>query len=431
MPDSSNSGTSFAEQCLAAMQKRGFDSCSAMVSNTQKHELNAEFGEINLLRTNHNVSVHLSAIVDGKKGSVSLNRQDTALLDQSVDELWDIACASISDEANAFAEKQEPAKFSRGPESPDYDLMVQRIAETLDYTRATYPSLNLQSVIVDYVNQRSQVLNSNGVDFRSKRSHYDGQLMFTAKEGEKVSSFSYTGFALNELNAPLYDIATADTLLRQATEQVETRKVPGGFEGELLVTPDCLSDFLGFLCAQVSDLALLGGNSVYQSSLGEPVAAAALTLRSLPLDLPAGYFVTGDGYAAENLALVEKGLLQSYLLSLYGSKKTQLSKPARSGGCYVVDPGTDDRDNMIRSIDKGILITRFSGGRPNDKGDFSGIAKNSYYIENGEIQFPVSETMISGNMPSLLQNISAISHQRADFGRYIFPWVRMGSVNVS
>jgi PmbA protein len=78
-----------------------------------------------------------------------------------------------------------------------------------------------------------------------------------------------------------------------------------------------------------------------------------------------------------------------------------------------------------------VLLNRFSGGRPNDKGDFSGVAKNSYYIENGAVAYPISETMVSGNMARLLHDILAISRERADFGYAIYPWIRIGGIGIS
>jgi PmbA protein len=96
-----------------------------------------------------------------------------------------------------------------------------------------------------------------------------------------------------------------------------------------------------------------------------------------------------------------------------------------------VAPGSQSLDELISEIDQGILISRFSGGRPNNKGDFSGIAKNSYYISGGEIIHPVAETMISGNMAASLQNITGLSAERADFGYNIYPWVRVAGVGVS
>ena len=66
-------------------------------------------------------------------------------------------------------------------------------------------------------------------------------------------------------------------------------------------------------------------------------------------------------------------------------------------------------EDMIKEIDKGILLCRFSGGSPSDNGDFSGVAKNSFYIENGEVQYPISETMVSGNIVDMFQKVKHIT----------------------
>ena len=101
------------------------------------------------------------------------------------------------------------------------------------------------------------------------------------------------------------------------------------------------------------------------------------------------------------------------------------------GGAWVVDAGTTPLDTMIRDVKAGVLIARFSGGRPNEKGDFSGIAKNSYYIEDGAVAYPISETMVSGNLANVLQNIVAVSAERADFGSGICPWLRVSGIGIS
>jgi PmbA protein len=124
-------------------------------------------------------------------------------------------------------------------------------------------------------------------------------------------------------------------------------------------------------------------------------------------------------------------VLTSYLVDLYGSRKTGLERARTGGGCYVVDAGDVPLDDIIASTDRGVLITRFSGGRPNEKGDFSGVAKNSYYVEGGAVKYPISETMISGNLADALLSIDAISSERADFGSSVYPWVRTTGIGVS
>jgi len=86
---------------------------------------------------------------------------------------------------------------------------------------------------------------------------------------------------------------------------------------------------------------------------------------------------------------------------------------------------------MIKNIDKGILLCRFSGGYPSDSGEFSGVAKNSYYIENGQIKHPVIETMISGNISDMFLNISDISNENINFGDVILPWITFNGITIS
>ena len=78
-----------------------------------------------------------------------------------------------------------------------------------------------------------------------------------------------------------------------------------------------------------------------------------------------------------------------------------------------------------------IKVFRFSGGYPSDNGDFSGVAKNSYYIEGGEIKFPIIETMVSGNISQMFMNIISISKESVDFGDSILPWVSFDGVTIS
>ncbi len=421
----------FAERSLDALLKRGFRKARVRLVGSDQHELQAEFGHTNLLRTTHNTELGLLGIVDDKQGTLTLNNVSDDGLADAVENLWAVTSGSRADSANDIAEAQPKRVFKSGPDAPDLDLMYQRIAEALDHAKSNYPTLKMGNASISFASRQALFLNSNGVDFDTTRSAYHANLMFTARDGTDVSSFNYTGVTLAALDKPLVSHATTDALMKQTTEQVRTKKVPHKFTGDMIITPDCLGDFLGFLLGNIGNQPLISGTSLYKDSLGQPVADAALTLHSRPRDLVGGYFVTGDGYEAQNATVVEEGVLRSFLLDHYGARKTGRARAVTGGGAWVVDAGTTPLPAMIRDVKNGILITRFSGGRPNDKGDFSGIAKNSYYIENGAVAFPISETMVSGNMAELLTNIIAVSSERADYGSGIFPWVRVGGIGIS
>jgi PmbA protein len=97
----------------------------------------------------------------------------------------------------------------------------------------------------------------------------------------------------------------------------------------------------------------------------------------------------------------------------------------------IIDPGKTALDDIIKSVQQGVLLSRFSGGSPSDNGDFSGVAKNSFYLKDGEIQYPISETMVSGNIVDMFNNIENISKDTVNFGDEIFPWIHFGGITVS
>ena len=190
---------------------------------------------------------------------------------------------------------------------------------------------------------------------------------------------------------------------------------------------------ISFIDYSISDNALISGTSIYKDKVDEKIASETFTLSSNPIheNIDSGYHVTSDTYKSKNQSIIKNGVLQTHLLSLYGANKTGGSRVSNQGGNYMISGSTSSLDNMIKNIKKGILLCRFSGGSPSDSGDFSGVAKNSYYIENGQIKFPIIETMISGNIAQMFLNINNISHETVDFGDSILPWISFDGITVS
>ena len=191
--------------------------------------------------------------------------------------------------------------------------------------------------------------------------------------------------------------------------------------------------FMGFILGNLSDFRLIAGTSLFREHMNKQIIHESLSIHSKPLSdsLSGGYFVTSDGYKAEDLTIIDNGILQSFLLSLYGSKKTGLDKVSNSGGSLIIDNGDTPFEDMVQSVKEGILLSRFSGGSPSDNGDFSGVAKNSFYIKNGEVQYPISETKVSGNIIDMFQKVKHISMESVNFGDEIFPWIQFGGITVS
>lgn len=422
-----------AEYGLNALLKAGADKAQCHVTRIEKHELNVISGEMSLLRTTFDTQVKLIAIKDGKKGSTTINKSDPDSVSQGAAEALAIAEASVPDEANDIAEGQPAARFVGGSESPDRDNMHYRMKELLETARERYPTLLMLQAFLDFTREDTYVVNSNGVDFSAVKGVYHCTVVFSAKEDGKVSSFNGTSVAMRDLDTPLIDCGSIGRLMRETTEQIHTRPVPGKFIGDVIIAPDCLGDMLAFLDDSIRDRALISGTSVYRHSLNQLVASPLFSLHSRPVsgEICDGYFITSDGYSAQNSTIVDRGLLKTFLLSLYGSKKTGKARAVNDGGAYVVDPGETPLDEMVKSVDRGLLLVRFSGGNPNENGDFSGVAKNSYFIEKGQVKYPISETMISGNLAECYRNIRSVSRERVNYGYAVFPWVAVSGVTIS
>lgn len=422
-----------AAQTLDVIVRNGFDKAACRVSTDELHELQAETGEINLFRTNFETEIGLVGIDRQRRASMSVNKTDEATIGEAVADLKTMAEGTDPDPAYDISPAQPHESFEGGIAEPDYDAMYDRIVELQRHVAASYPTLHIRSAAVTFARRRSCYLNSNDVGFQSSRGLYQVSVQFSSREGNDNSSMMYTGYSSYDLNTPVHESANVDMLLRQSTEQVKTEHIPGKFVGDLVIAPNCLRDFIGFLTMRIADGAMIAGTSVYKDKLGQQVASPKLTLHSMPLadDIASGYWVTGDGFKAQNSTIVDKGKLETYLLGLYGANKTGLARAVNSGGCYVVEPGAQSYADMIGDVEQGILITRFSGGRPNDRGDFSGVAKNSYYIKDGKLAYPIKETTVSGNMVELLQSIEAVSLERLNFGSAILPWVRVSGITAS
>jgi PmbA protein len=426
-------GYSVVDAALAALKAEGADKAQASLSLSSKSELNVDAGTMSLLRTTMNAQLSMTAIAGGRKGSVSLNKVDEASIRSAAAEAVDSAGSSAPDEANDVSPAAS-GSFAYGDGEPDMESMYSRLREYLDFAGREFPKTRLEQCILDFTRGRTFFGNSNGARLDQSTGLYAFFSMFTSKDGGKTSSFNYSGAERRRLDRSLSDWGLLAVLMRQSAEQTETRPLSGKFLGEIVVTPHCLGDFIeGANQVCLGDYPQIAGTSPWKGKLGGAVASPLLTLRSAPVsgEIASGWFFTGDGFPAEDCAVIEGGVLRNCTLSHYGSRKTGLPRCPSGGGAWVVEPGAAGLEELVGSVERGLLLCRFSGGEPSDAGDFTGVAKNSYFIEGGKIAYPVSETMVSGNLCSALRDIQGISRERVDFGSSVYPWVKMGGITIS
>ena len=406
--------------------------CTAATSVTR--EFNVDGGQFSLMRTLFDNSLSLTGIVGGKKGSVGINKFDDAAVSQAVADCMASANSADADAAWDLAPEGGTRTFTQGVLEADEDRLFDRTAELMEQISKRFPKILVEQMIVSHVRSHSVYRNTNGAFYTKDAGYYNVDLMFSGHDGEAASSFFGTGAITDSLDHPFMELGSIERDLADVEKQIYTKSVGEKFTGVLLLPPGCLGSFLGDIADNfASDGPVLEGTSIWRDRLGEQVADRRITISFAPgaKEIVCGQSYTGEGFLAEDFDFIREGKLESFLVSLYVSNKTGVPRAKNSGGSMIMHPGDRSLQEIIASIDKGILVGRFSGGQPGTNGDFSGVAKNSFLIENGKITDAVSETMISGNLADMLQNVVAISRETVADGYTVLPWAAFGGITVS
>ena len=198
--------------------------------------------------------------------------------------------------------------------------------------------------------------------------------------------------------------------------------------------PGSLGGFLGSAVSNfVSDGVILEKTSIWLDKLEKQVADSRITISLCPGDsrIVCGEKYTYDGFRSQDYDLIKDGVLKSFMLSLYVSNKSGFAPAKNSSFSVIIEGGDTSYEDMIKNIKKGLIVGRFSGGQPGVNGDFSGVAKNSFLIEDGKVTGAVSETMINGNLAELLNNLVAISRETTADGTTVLPYMAFDKVVIS
>ena len=423
-----------ADKSLAALRDAGADKAQCVARFTETHEFNVDGGEFSLFRTLFDNSLSLTAIRGGKKGSASINRFDDEAVTAAAQSCIAIADSGESDPAWDFAPEIENKTFADGSPEADLDLLFDRTKELMENIGERHPKILMEQMIVTHKKRHAVYKNSLGAAFKTIDGDYQIELMFSAHEGEKASSFFGSYVCTDDLTRPFIELGSLEEDLANVEKQINTTPLSGKFTGTAVFPPSSLGSFLYSILGNfASDTTILDGTSPWRDKLGEVVADSRITLSAAPRSekIICGERFTADGYESEDYDIIKDGVLESFMLSQYVANKTGLPRAKNSSHALVMKEGDTPYAELIAGIERGILVGRFSGGEPGTGGDFSGVAKNSFLIENGKITSALSETMINGNLMDLLKNVIAISRETVCDGSGSLPYAAFGGVTVS
>ena len=180
------------------------------------------------------------------------------------------------------------------------------------------------------------------------------------------------------------------------------------------------SGLIGSFVGAVSGSALYRKASFLQDSIGETVFSKLVSIREDPSirgGLASGPF-DADGVATVARDVVKDGVVQGYFLATYSGKKLGMASTGNAGGNHNlhVAPGGLDFDGLVKKMHRGLVVTELMGqGVNNVTGDYSRGAAG-FWVENGEIAYPVEEITIAGNMKQMFKDIVAVGKDELALG---------------
>ena len=439
-----------AMDLLAKAKRGGATEADIIIADGETFSVQVRLGAVDRLTKARQKHLGLRVFVGKRSASTSTSDFSADSLNQLVAETCTLAKAVVEDQVSGL-----PAEDQMAGERPDLDLY--------DLTRLnTEQQIELaKRVEAAAMSTDERVTNSEGGDFDSS----SGRVVLGNSHGflgeYQSSSFSMsvspvatdpeTGamqrdswysvqrkFAKLDSPEVVGLEAARRTVQKLGAKKVATQRLPVIFDSETA------GSLMGNLCSAVSGYSLYKGASFLAGQLGKPLAPEYVTvyddgrviggLGSRPFD--------GEGLPTRKTIVVERGVLKSYLLDTYSGRKLGLpstGNASRSVGenpsvgptNFYLAPGTKTAQDIIKTVKQGLYVTDLIGfGINMVTGDYSRGAAG-FWIEGGELAYPVEEITIAGNLKEMFAGIEMIGSDLVFRGRIASPTVKIAEMMVA
>ncbi len=264
------------------------------------------------------------------------------------------------------------------------------------------------SVTSGYSDSRSESVkvHSNGFEGQSSSTFFAAGAEATVADGESGRPSDYDwSVVLHKKDLPSLEKMGREAV-RRARAKVGQAKMESGTY-DMIIENRSATRLVGAMFQCLQGRALQQKRSYLEGKIGEKIASEKLTVIDDPLIVggQGSRLYDGDGIAAKKRVIIDKGVLKSYYIDYYYSRKLGMEPTTGGSSNVIIEPGEKTLEQLIAQSKKGILVTGFIGGNSNTAtGDFSyGII--GQLIENGKLVKPVNEMNLSGNLTEIWEHL--------------------------
>lgn len=434
------------DDLLGRARRAGADAADALYFEAVSLGVSWRLGRLEELERSETRDLGLRVFVGKSQASVSSSEIDSGALDRLVERAIGMArvappdpYASLADPA--LLETAPPALDLYDPTEPDPQVLFDRAAAAEAAALAVEGVSNSESAGASWGANRVGLATSGGFAGEYRNSMH----------GVSVSVLAGSGTGMErdyDHAAARYGADLADPALigRRAGEQTVRRLNPRKVKtvkAPVIFDPRLSSSLLGHLLGAINGAAIARGTSFLKDRLGEMVFAPGITIvddpyrlrghRSRPFD--------GEGVRGATRKLIDAGRLTTWLMDTASARQLGLATtghasrgtsgpPGPAASNIHMEPGPLSPAELIAETGTGFYVTELIGSGVNGiTGDYSRGAAG-FWIENGEIAYPVSEITIAGNLKDMFQNLTPASDLEFRFGANA-PTVRIDGLTIA
>ena len=405
-----------AEDVIRRCRAKGASEADVAASVDDGLSVNVRLGEVETIERTRDRGVSVTVYFGRRKGSASTADLDPTSIEQTIEHACAIARYTEEDPANGLA---DAALLAR--EIPDLDLWhpwditaeeaIRLGIEIEDAGRAFDPRIdNSEGASVQAGASMTAYANSLGFNGTERGTRHSLSCALIAEDdaGMQREYWYDTVRAAGDFGT-VTDIgrkAAERTVARLGARKLSTRESP------VLFVPEVARGVIGHFLSAVSGGALYRRASFLVDHLGKQVFPEWMQIVERP-HIRRGHGSTAfdsEGVATRDSDLIRDGVLARYIMGSYSARKLGLQTTGNAGGVHnvVVRPGDEDFAALVKRMGTGLVVTDLMGqGVSMITGDYSRGA-SGFWVENGEIAYPVEEITIASNLREMFQRIVAI-----------------------
>lgn len=403
-------------KALELARSLGADNAEVAMSKQQGLSVGTRMGEVETVEFTNDGALGITIYKEGRKGSASTADLSESALNQAVQAAVNIAQYTSVDECSGLADKSLLAMDPQDldlyhPKKLSTDDAIE-IANRCEAASIAYDKriTNSDGASLDSFEGFKVYGNTNGqlVGYASSR-HSLSCVAIASESDDMQRDYAYSvNRDFDQLKAAeiIGENAAKEALSRLSAQKIATTKAPVMFRADIANT------VFGHFIAAISGGNLYRKSSFLVDSIGKQIFPEFLTIEERPhiLNGLASSAFDSEGIATIDRNIITSGCLDTYLLTSYSGRKMGMQSTGHAGGIHnwLVAANGGDFAQMLKDLGTGLLVTELMGQGVNIvNGDYSRGAAG-FWVENGEIAFPVSEITISGNLQEMFKGLVAV-----------------------